>query len=501
MQLDEETKSINDVEDPTLEENTKPKEDAEDPQTDPDDPRNEYSKTIEEAEDNDGENRNVKEEDKASISSTAITIIKAIIGCGILNHPFIFRTLGAIPYFMVLILTVFIACMSIVYLMKCKDITQRYGYSMYAKLSFGSFGTFLMKSAIVMLTFGCCCIYLRIFGDVSQSLVTMFMEKSDKFYFQNNFYVLVVFFVLMPLMFKDDIAALKKFSFIGVLSVFIFLGSMVIVCIYKFINNEIEPFQSDMLVPDGTRLQIFSTATALLDSFTFQMNTFPIYLPLKPRSSRNMIKASSIAIISTGIIYAITGLLGFTMYRRRLENVVLVYFKEDVQKYKDTNIFITGVLVICMISFFISALLSMPIIFFALKKNLITLIQFVQKKLRSTKEKEKEEKTMAASLVNTQVIMGSVGSGKKFFITLIAYCTVCFTTLCVDKIIVINNIVGATVTNFITMIAPTMFFMKLGKASCCSCDKIVAQFIFTIGFGVLITFLTIQFSNIFGVQL
>ena len=105
------------------------------------------------------------------------------------------------------------------------------------------------------------------------------------------------------------------------------------------------------------------------------------------------------------------------MYRRRLENVVLVYFKEDVQKYKDTNIFITGVLVICMISFFISALLSMPIIFFALKKNLITLIQFVQKKLRSTKEKEKEEKTMAASLVNTQVIMGSVGSGKKFFIT------------------------------------------------------------------------------------
>ena len=61
MQLDEETKSINDVEDPTLEENTKPKEDAEDPQTDPDDPRNEYSKTIEEAEDNDGENRNVKE--------------------------------------------------------------------------------------------------------------------------------------------------------------------------------------------------------------------------------------------------------------------------------------------------------------------------------------------------------------------------------------------------------------------------------------------------------
>ena len=501
MQLDEDAKSINDIEDPALEENVKQKEEGN--ETDPDDPRNEYSKTIEEVEDNDGENRNVKEEDKASVSSTMITIMKAMIGCGILNHPLIFRTLGAYSYFAVLAVTLFISSMSIVFLMKCKEITQRYGYSMYAKLTFGSFGTFMMKFAIVMLTFGCSCIYLRIFGDVCQSLVTLFLEKSDKFYFQNNFYVIVVFFVLMPLMFKDDIAALKKFSFIGVLAVFIFLGSMVIVCIYKFINNEIAPFSQDMLYPDGNKHQIFATATALLDSFTFQMNTFPIYLPLKPRNSKNMIKASTTAIILTGIVYALTGILGFTMYRRKLDNVVLVYFKEDVLLYKSKNIYITAVLMVCMVAFFISALLSMPIIFFALKKNLITLLQFIKKKIFNRKDsKDIEEKTLAVSMVNTQVIMGSVGGGYKYLITFIAYCSVLFCTLCVDKIITINNIVGATVTNFITMIAPTLFFMKLNKdGSCCSFFGLSSRLIFLIGFGILSTFITIQISGILGIQL
>ena len=116
MQLDEDAKSINDIEDPALEENVKQKEEGN--ETDPDDPRNEYSKTIEEVEDNDGENRNVKEEDKASVSSTMITIMKAMIGCGILNHPLIFRTLGAYSYFAVLAVTLFISSMSIVFLMK-----------------------------------------------------------------------------------------------------------------------------------------------------------------------------------------------------------------------------------------------------------------------------------------------------------------------------------------------------------------------------------------------
>jgi amino acid permease len=472
--------------------------------TDPDDPRTEYSKTVEEPEDNDGENRNVKPEDRTSVQGTVITIVKAMVGCGILNLPYIFKTLGIIPATFILCLTVGTATLSIHFLMKCKDITQRYGYSMYAKLCFGTFGTFFIKFAIVMLTFGGSCIFLRIFGDVFYSLVSLLLPENlpkDSFYLSKNFYVIVIFFVIMPLMFKEDITALKKFSFIGVLSIFIFLVAMVIVFFYKLFNNEIEAFSASMLWPNGTKIQMFTATTALMDSFTFQMNTFPIYLPLKPRTSKNMVKATFISTLIAWVMYFVTGILGFAMYRDRLNDVILGYFKEDIIVYKKQNIIISGILFISIAAYFISALLTMPIMFFALKKNLITLIGFVEKKFKkkATNKDIEENTTLQATMVNTQVVMASVQGVKKFLITLITYVVTLLCTLCVTKIIVINNIVGSTVTNMITMISPATFYLLLEKSKNSCCNKIIARIIFIYGFTILTTFITIEVRKAIGI--
>jgi amino acid permease len=481
----------------------KPNEEDEGDQTDPDDPRNEYSKTIEEPEDNDGENRHVKPEDRTSIKSTVITIVKAMIGCGILNLPLIFKTLGIIPACLFLTLTITTTRLSIYFLMKCKDITQRYGYSMYAKLSFGAYGTFLMKFVIVMRTFGGSCVFLRVFGDVFHSLVSFFLPETlpkDSIYLSKNFYVIFIFFVLMPLIFKEDISALKKFSFIGVLSIFIFLAATITVFIYKWFNNEIQPFSYEMLWPNGTKIQMFTTATAFMDCFTFQMNTFPIYLPLKPRTSKNMVRATFISAMIAGIAYLLTGLMGFAMYRDKLNDVVLKYFKEDLIKYKQQNFIISSVLFVSITAYFISALLTMPLIFFALKKNLITLIGFVEKKFkkRHTNKDIEEDTTLHVTMVNTQVIMASVQGVKKFLITLTAYVLTLLATLCVKKIIVINNIIGATATNFITLLSPSTFYLMLEKSKNSCCNKTIARFICVYGVSVLTTFIVIKIKTAFG---
>lgn len=80
---------------------------------------------------------------------------------------------------------------------------------MYAKICYGSLGTFTMKTSVVALTFLMGCLFLKVFGGIFQTLVELFVTPNNSFYFHPTFYILVVFFVMMPLMFKEDITELR----------------------------------------------------------------------------------------------------------------------------------------------------------------------------------------------------------------------------------------------------------------------------------------------------
>lgn len=53
------------------------------------------------------------------------TIIKAIIGFGILNVPYIFKTMGIIPSIFLLGIIYLIETTSVTCLLRCKDITKK----------------------------------------------------------------------------------------------------------------------------------------------------------------------------------------------------------------------------------------------------------------------------------------------------------------------------------------------------------------------------------------
>lgn len=83
---------------------------------------------------------------------------------------------------------------------------------MFAKISLGVCGSIAVKAAIILNNFGLCCAYFKIFGDVCSSLVSLFINDQDSFFinnWHNFFYVLVVFALMFPLIFKDSIEALK----------------------------------------------------------------------------------------------------------------------------------------------------------------------------------------------------------------------------------------------------------------------------------------------------
>ena len=459
-------------------------------ETDPERTSNLASKNfIEESEDNDGENRNIKEEERRSIFSTMITIMKGMIGCGILNYPFAFKTLGFKYALISICIGGILLIFSVYFLLKTKDVTQRYGYSVYSKLSFGTSGTVIMMITMICNCFFVCCIYFKLFGNIVRTLLLIFIQDKGQIYLKEEFLLIVIFFILLPLMFKKDISALSKYTLIGIISIIIFICSLIIIFFYKLYNNEIAPLKESQFEITGSFKEIFESSTAIINSFSFHSNVFPIYLPLKPRSTLNMIKATSYATVTTSFIYILTGILGFLIYRENINDFLLKYFTNDILTYLKTNKIMVCVLIICEVGFFISTCLSMPLLFFACKSHFFNLVRFIKKKF-SKKEK------LTSGLIDNKEKRNSLSSFGKNIVIIIIYSSMLILAITVEKIIIIDNIVGSTACNIVTFLAPATFYLKFGKEKLYSIPKLMAILFLILGTSITAIFIKLQIDKI-----
>ena len=459
-------------------------------ETDPERTSNLASKNfIEESEDNDGENRNIKEEERRSIFSTMITIMKGMIGFGILNYPFAFKTLGFKYALISICIGGILLIFSVYFLLKTKDVTQRYGYSVYSKLSFGTSGTVIMMLTMICNCFFVCCIYFKLFGNILRTLLLIFIQDKGQFYLKEEFLLIVVFFILLPLMFKKDISALSKFALIGIISIIIFICSLIIIFFFKLYNNEIAPLKESQFEINGSFKEIFESSTAIINSFSFHSNVFPIYLPLKPRSTLNMIKATSYATVTTSFIYILTGILGFLIYRENINDFLLKYFINDILTYLKTNKIMVCVLIICEVGFFISTCLSMPLLFFACKSHFFNLVRFIKKKF-SKKEK------LTSGLIDNKEKRNTLSSFGKNIVIIIIYSSMLILAITVEKIIIIDNIVGSTACNIVTFLAPATFYLKFGKEKLYSIPKLMAILFLILGTSITAIFIKLQIDKI-----
>jgi amino acid permease len=459
-------------------------------ETDPERTSNLASKNfIEESEDNDGENRNIKEEERRSIFSTMITIMKGMIGFGILNYPFAFKTLGFKYALISICIGAILLIFSVYFLLKTKDVTQRYGYSVYSKLSFGTSGTVIIMITMICNCFFVCCIYFKLFGNIVRTLLLIFIQDKGQIYLKEEFLLIVIFFILLPLMFKKDISALSKYALIGIISIIIFICSLIIIFFYKLYNNEIAPLKESQFEITGSFKEIFESSTAIINSFSFHSNVFPIYLPLKPRSTLNMIKATSYATVATSFIYILTGILGFLIYRENINDFLLKYFINDILTYLKTNKIMVCVLIICEIGFFISTCLSMPLLFFACKSHFFNLVRFIKKKF-SKKEK------LTSGLIDNKEKRNTLSSFGKNIVIIIIYSSMLILAITVEKIIIIDNIVGSTACNIVTFLAPATFYLKFGKEKLYSIPKLMAILFLILGTSITAIFIKLQIDKI-----
>ena len=359
------------------------KENIEEPssETDPEKAENEeYRNYKEEPGDDDGENRHP--EKRASVTLTGLFITKAMIGSGLLNVPFIFKTLGIFFGLFASIFFNFVSVLSCYFLLRCKDITQRYSYSIYSKLTMGLLGTITCKIAIVIRSFSLCCVLLKICGKILRTLLLIFFsEYSNKFFLNGEFLAVVLALIIMPTMFQKDISGVSKFTSLGIFSILFLFFSLIILFIFKITQNEIKPYEQKMLYLEKDFYKIFKCFGSYLNAYVFQVNFFPIYLPLHPRSTKNMIKSTLLGTMLSSVLYISFGIIGFIIYRYNINDTLLNYLGDDLILYLKTNKLIATLLIVFEIAFITNTTISTMLNFFVGKSCLIGLIKFIMKNI------------------------------------------------------------------------------------------------------------------------
>ena len=480
--------------------------------TDPEKTDNEYAKKyVPEPGDTDGENLHPIK--RYSVLATALLETKAMIGSGLLNVPYTFKTLGIIFSIGASLLFNFITFISVYFLIRCKDITQRYSYAVYSKLTMGYIGDLSCKIAIFVRSISLCCVLLKILGNILRTLLLIFFkEYGDKFYLDSKFLVIIFGIIITPLMIQKDISGIAKYTFLGIYSISYLFISLVVLFIYKYMKNEILPWEEQMLHINGNIFEIFKCFGSYLNAYLFQVNVFPIYLPLHPRSTTNMMISTSIGTILSSVIYISFGIIGFAIYRYDINGTLLVYLGDDLINYLKTDKIMAALLIIFEIAFIINTTISLALNFFSAKSKSISIIKLIIKKFQGKKKEDKsEEGKLLESLDETgyEIEKSKKKSSKEdkedilnerseVFVTLITYFITVTIAYYSDNIITIDNFNGSTVNNYLSVMLPGLFFIILTNKEKFSFEKLIAILLILFSFGLITGYLLLNFTSIFA---
>ena len=467
----------------------------------------EYRSFVEEPGDDDGENRNPK--DRNTIIETSFLITKSMIGSGLLLVPYHFKTLGIFISIGSSILFNLITFISSYFLLRCKDVTQRYSYAVYSRMALGYIGTVSCKFAILIKSISLCCVYLKMLGNILRTFLLIFFPTySDKFFLDAKFLLLIFAILITPLMVQKDISGISKFTFLGIYSIVYLFISLLILFIYKYSKDEILPFEPKMFYPSGTKFELFKCFGSYLNAYFFQVSIFPIYLPLHPRTTKNMMISTAIGTIFSSIIYISFGIIGFFIYNYDINGTLLPYLGNDLINYIKTNKKMALLLIIFEIAFIINTSISLALNFFSAKSKCIGIAKSMLKKYQKKKDDESILGTQLESLDESGYTIEKsrrkeseeiiLNERSQIIITILIYIITVVIAYYSDNIIAIDNFNGSTVNNYLSAMLPGLFFLILIKEFGNCFEKLIAVILILFSIALIAGYFLFNFTSIFA---
>ena len=453
-----------------------------------------YEEYEEFPEDGDGQNLNPNKKGKDSTKTAGAQIANTIMGAGILSIPIIMRYLG---FLLGIILIVFLALStnySVYVLIRCHEITGKNGFSMFAKITMGNFGSILVKIIIIINNLGLCIAYFRIFGEVVQTIIQAWVSP-DSFWatnWHNYLYILICGVIMIFFIFIKNISSLKKVAYLGIFAVLIFSIFLTILLFYKsgknYLNSNIN---WKFFFPNCTLTEAFKAIPTVFLAFLFQFNVFPIYLSLKNRNMKSIMKATKYGVGFTLFIFLIIGIIGFLLYGLSMEETILNSFSDDMIRFKDISRFIKILIIIICISFVTTCLTSFPILFLSLRENYINSLLFCFK--NCCRKKNDGEVKINQGKFEKKNNYKYISKKGMIATTFLLYFLVLALAIILPKLKIIFSIVGATAGTFIAFILPNLFYIRICKISGKRYNIVLPLIFLAFGLFFLIVSITINF--------
>lgn len=255
----------------------------------------------------------------ASTASSSISLVKTIIGAGLLSMPLAFSTDGLILGFWIIALAgltsgygLFLQCYVAKYVPE--------GHATFFNLCSITYPALLVifDFAIAVQCFGCAISYLVLIGDLMPTIFPTFGNRE--------FWVAISAAICVPLSFLKNLDSLKYTSILGLIAV----GYLSVLVVAHFLVGDVGREHPDLKGPvtlwPQSLTAIFSTFSIIVFAFTGHQNMFSIINESRNKSITSLLVLVVFAVLVSAALFIIVGFSGYLTFGQNVTgNVILLY--------------------------------------------------------------------------------------------------------------------------------------------------------------------------------
>lgn len=244
------------------------------------------------------------ETEKAEMSSCTISLLKTILGAGMLAMPAAIASVGWVLGILLVLISAGLSLLGLIMLTKCCDrLGSGSSISSIAKVTYPETCK-LIDFALAMKCFGVAISYLIVIGDMMPTIL-LATNTESRLLLSRNFWILSSAFVVGPLAFLKNLDSLKYTSLAGLLAVVY----MVFISITNYFSN------SDLVLPPGSEPKPFESlsfaalknVSIFIFAFTAHQNICTIKGEASPIVSMKMVIHLSIWLSALAyLIFSVT---------------------------------------------------------------------------------------------------------------------------------------------------------------------------------------------------
>lgn len=252
----------------------------------------------------------------ASWTLSAVSLVKTIIGAGLLSMPLAFSTDGIV----VGVFIVLLAALTSGYGLFIQAYVSRYvppGSATFFSLCSITYKSLsvVFDMAIAIQCFGCAILYLVLVGDIMPTMV------GSPFWLPKIFWILMSTVIGVPLSYLRNLDSLKYSSILG-LGAIAYLAVLVVV--HFLVGDAYVPGDRHLVPP--TAWGVFSTFSIIVFAFTGHQNMFSIINEASDKSLKSLSSLITMAITLSSALFIVVGLSGYLTFGDTVSgNIILLY--------------------------------------------------------------------------------------------------------------------------------------------------------------------------------